>query len=288
MHLSKGLLLFPAAILAVAAATAAAQPGSTVAAPSAVPGEALFVVSGRGYGHGVGMSQYGAFGMANDGYAYDEILAYYYTGTELGRSGRRDVRVLLSEGRRALTISSIVPFTVLDAAGTTYQIEAGALVLGPDLTLPAPDGLTPAVAPLLVRPGKRTLLTLDGRPYRGRLEVASDGAFLRVVNVVGLESYLQGVVAGEVPQTWPLEALKAQAVAARSYALANLVQGKPFDLYADQRSQVYVGFAGEKPRTSEAVRSTAPGSGSARPGSRSGSCGSTAHGVLSSSARLFA
>jgi SpoIID/LytB domain protein len=60
-----------------------------------------------------------------------------------------------------------------------------------------------------------------------------------------------------MPHTWPLEALKAQAVAARSYALANLVKGKPFDLYSDQRSQVYTGLSGERSRTSEAVRATA-------------------------------
>jgi stage II sporulation protein D len=83
------------------------------------------------------------------------------------------------------------------------------------------------------------------------------GQYLRVVNVVALESYLQGVVAGEVPYSWPAEVLKAQAVAARSYALANLVEGKPFDLYSDVRSQVYLGVAGEKPSTNEAVADTA-------------------------------
>jgi SpoIID/LytB domain protein len=60
-----------------------------------------------------------------------------------------------------------------------------------------------------------------------------------------------------MPHSWPLDALQAQAVAARSYALANLVKGKPFDLYADVRSQVYLGIAGEKPRATEAVQSTA-------------------------------
>jgi SpoIID/LytB domain protein len=98
---------------------------------------------------------------------------------------------------------------------------------------------------------------VDGRPYRGRIELAAQGGFLRVVNVVPVEAYLQGVIAGEMPHTWPLEALKAQAVAARSYALANLVKGKPFDLYSDVRSQVYLGVAGEKPQTTEAVRATA-------------------------------
>ena len=76
------------------------------------------------------------------------------------------------------------------------------------------------------------------------------------MNVVALESYLQGVVAGEMPYSWPAEALKAQAVAARSYALASLVKGKPFDLYSDVRSQVYLGVAGEKPSTTKAVTDT--------------------------------
>ena len=111
--------------------------------------------------------------------------------------------------------------------------------------------------PLVVRPGKKALLTLDGRAYRGKLELVPQGEFLRVVNVVALESYLQGVVAGEVPYSWPAEVLKAQAVAARSYALANLVKGKPFDLYSDVRSQVYGGVAGERPSTSKAVAATA-------------------------------
>lgn len=225
--------------------------------PATVPGEPLFVVSGRGYGHGVGMSQFGAYGMANAGYAYEKILAYYYAGTQLGRTIRTNVRVLLEEGRKAVSISSTVPYSVVDATGTAYRIQAGPLILRTDLTLPDPAGPIPASGPLVVRPGKGAPLSLDGRPYRGKLEVAVQGAFLRVVDIVGLELYLDGVVPGEMPQAWPSAALEAQAVAARSYALANLVKNKPFDLYADQRSQVYLGVAGEKPRTSAAVSATA-------------------------------
>ena len=80
---------------------------------------------------------------------------------------------------------------------------------------------------------------------------------LRVVNVVALEAYLRGVVPREMPKHWPLEALKAQAVAARSYALVRLLKGKPFDLYSDWRSQVYGGIAAEAPRATEAVQATA-------------------------------
>ncbi len=240
-------------------ASADASPASTAAqaAPTTEPGDPLFVVSGRGYGHGVGMSQFGAYGMANAGYTYDKILAYYYAGTQLGRTTKASVRVLLEEGRKALTISSTVPYSVVDATGTAYRIPAGPLILRTDLTLPDPAGPIPATGPLVVRPGKGAPLSLDGRAYRGKLEVAVQSAFLRAVDIVGLELYIQGVVPGEMPQAWPSAALEAQAVAARSYALANLVRNKPFDLYADQRSQVYLGVAGEKPRTSAAVSATA-------------------------------
>jgi stage II sporulation protein D len=240
----------------LAAAAAAFVAGGSAQSAQPVPGEAVFVVSGRGWGHGVGMSQYGAYGMANEGKTYEEILTYFYTGTEIGRTPRKAVRVLLAEGRRAVTIFSAARFKVVDAVGTVTPIAAGPLVLRADLTLPTPAGPVEPVGPVSVRAGKAPL-ALDGQLYRGSFEVTVQGSLLRIVNKLPIEDYLQGVVAGEMPHTWPLEALKAQAVAARSYALANLVKGKPFDLYADQRSQVYGGIAGEKSRTTEAVRSTA-------------------------------
>jgi SpoIID/LytB domain protein len=226
-------------------------------APPSAYGEAVFVVSGRGWGHGVGMSQYGAYGQALAGRTYGQILAHYYTGTEIGKTGRKEVRVLLAEGRRAVTISSTLPFFATDATGATFKLPKGALTLRADLQLPSESGPVAAVQPLVLRPAKKGVLGLDGRLYRGKLEVVPQGEFLRVVNVAALESYLQGVVAGEVPYSWPAEALKAQAVAARSYALASLVKGKPFDLYSDSRSQVYLGVAGEKASTTQAVTATA-------------------------------
>lgn len=245
--------LFPLIVLVSALATVVAAAEAQDFDPENAPGEAVFVVTGRGWGHGVGMSQYGAYGQAREGRTYDEILAYYYYGTELGRAPTKVVRVLLAEGRRALTVSSTAPFRAVDASGAVTKLAAGALVLGPDLRLP---GVEPAArGPLVFRAGKAPL-ALDGRLYRGKLEVAQQGRFLRVVNRVGLESYLQGVVAGEMPHTWPAEALRAQAVAARTYALKNLVKGKPFDLYSDVRSQVYGGVAEEEPEASAAVRAT--------------------------------
>ena len=248
----RALLLAISIALVVAVGSADGQQ-----TPSAAYGEAVFVVSGRGWGHGVGMSQYGAYGQALAGRTYDQILAHYYTGTEIGKTGRKEVRVLLAEGRRAVTISSTLPFVATDATGATFKLPKGALTLRADLKLPSESGPVSALQPLVLRPAKNGVLGLDGRLYRGKLEVVPQGEFLRVVNVAALESYLQGVVAGEVPYTWPAEALKAQAVAARSYALASLVKGKPFDLYSDPRSQVYLGVAGEKASTTQAVTATA-------------------------------
>jgi len=248
----RALLLAISIALVVAVGSADGQQ-----TPSAAYGEAVFVVSGRGWGHGVGMSQYGAYGQALAGRTYDQILAHYYTGTEIGKTGRKEVRVLLAEGRRAVTISSTLPFVATDATGATFKLPKGALTLRADLKVPSESGSVSALQPLVLRPAKNGVLGLDGRLYRGKLEVVPQGEFLRVVNVAALESYLQGVVAGEVPYTWPAEALKAQAVAARSYALASLVKGKPFDLYSDPRSQVYLGVAGEKASTTQAVTATA-------------------------------
>ena len=240
------------AIVLVATGSAAGQQ-----TPPPAYGEAVFVVSGRGYGHGVGMSQYGAYGQALAGRTYDQILAHYYTGTQLGKAGRKELRVLVAEGRRAVTVSSSVPFTAADASGTVFKLPKGALTLRADLRLRSAAGPVAAIQPLVLRPAKKVPLALDGKLYRGKLELVPQGQFLRVVNVVALESYLQGVVAGEVPHSWPSEVLKAQAVAARSYAIASLLKGKPFDLYADVRSQVYLGVAGEKSSTTKAVEDTA-------------------------------
>jgi len=86
--------------------------------------------------------------------------------------------------------------------------------------------------------------------------VVRAGKKLQLVNVVALESYLLGVVPGEMPKDWPLDALKAQAVAARTYAIANLVEDRSFDLYSDARSQLYYGANAESPGTTRAVTET--------------------------------
>jgi hypothetical protein len=89
------------------------------------------------------------------------------------------------------------------------------------------------------------------------LVVRRGGRRLSIVNTVPLEEYVQGVVGGEMPFRWSLAALEAQAVAARSYALATLHPGAHFDVFSDDRSQVYGGIAFETQRTDLAVERTA-------------------------------
>src|SRR5829696_4198017 len=113
--------------------------------------------------------------------------------------------------------------------------------------------------------GRGGAVILRGRAANGRVSgayrgamVFTPGAFSGVdaVNNVALDQYLQGVVPDESPPSWPLEALKAQAVAARTYAVATMKPGATFDLYPDTRSQVYGGVAAEVASTNQAVAET--------------------------------
>jgi SpoIID/LytB domain protein len=250
----RRLLLALTGLVLAFAASAPAGPRAPVPERPAVVTATTFVVSGRGWGHGVGMSQYGALGFANEGWTYDQILGHFYVGAELGPAPVARVRVLVGEAKGAVKLRSEVPFRVRDVFGKTYALAAGELVLGPKLWVTVNGAPTELVGPILFLPGTEPL-ELD-RPYRGQIEVGVIGQKLDVVNVVGLEPYLQGVVPQEMPSAWPDEALKAQAVAARSYALSHRLSGKGFDLYADVRSQVYGGIRGESPRTTAAVQAT--------------------------------
>jgi stage II sporulation protein D len=92
--------------------------------------------------------------------------------------------------------------------------------------------------------------------YRGSIEVRVDGGGVTSINELDMDSYLRGVVAGEMPSSWPLEALKVQAVAARTYAVVTRKTSGAFDQYPDTRSQVYRGVTGESVRSDAAVSDT--------------------------------
>ncbi len=109
--------------------------------------------------------------------------------------------------------------------------------------------------PIRFEPGASPL-RVDGRAYRGTLTLHRSGARLTVVNRLPLDRYLRGVVPWEMPYYWHPEALKAQAVVARSYALATLKPTNLFDTYADTRSQVYGGIEAERVTTNRAIAAT--------------------------------
>jgi stage II sporulation protein D len=223
--------------------------------PPALKGTPQFVITGHGWGHGVGMSQWGAYGYAQNGYAYDKILAHYYPGTELGPTTVKSLRVLLAS-TPSVTISSTGPWKVKDGAAAATTMPAGKVTLNPQLKFKLP-GETEAetfTGPLTF--SAATPLVFK-EPYRGTFTVTSDGTKLTLVNTVPLEQYLYAVVPSEMPKTWLPEALKAQAVAARSYALAVRKTSGPFDVYPDTRSQMYGGVDAESPATTAAVDATA-------------------------------
>src|SRR5437763_13472689 len=253
----------PFAIVLVAAlGLAGAGPSSSKTVPPTIRTQPTFFISGHGWGHGLGMSQYGAYGYAQHGWTYDRIVKHYYTGTTIGQAPVSRVRVLLVDSAKQVTVASKLPLQVVDATGSKHALDAGSYAVGAGFKYKDPTNpqAKPAALPypLEFKPGA-TALALNGRGYRGSLRVLKLGpGKIRVVNVVDVDMYLRGVVPSEMPKDWASEALKAQAVAARSYALSHLRAGSGgFDLYPDTRDQVYLGIPHEAPTATAAVNATA-------------------------------
>jgi stage II sporulation protein D len=252
----RSLVALTALLAAVAFASAShAAPTKPFVAPAG--SGALFLFSGHGWGHGVGMGQWGAQGYAEQGYSYDQILAAYYPGTTPGQTSVSTIRVLLASGKTKLTISSKQQITVEDGDGIDYTLAAGKTALTPALRLAvdggSPQALTP---PLTFSAAGGSRLSL-GRAYRGQIVVDVVKGKLRAINVLPLEQYLYGVVSAEEPSSWLPAALEAQAIAARSYAVASRRAAAAFDVYSDTRSQAYLGASAETPVARQAVDLTA-------------------------------
>lgn len=238
------LLALAATLSMVAAPSVSAHTSASVAASG-------LVISGRGFGHGVGLSQWGAEERAAAGQTYRQILSFYYPGTALGtRPAVASVRVLVAEQPR-LRLASAASFVARDAHGHVVRLSAGRYTVGAGGTL-EPARL---VLPLRLQPGAAPL-EVGGIRYRGTLTLSEDAGQLRAIDTLALEDYLVGVVSTENPGYWPQAALRAQAVASRTYALSHLRPGADFDLYADDRSQNYHGLQKEFPTAAAAVAGT--------------------------------
>jgi SpoIID/LytB domain protein len=230
-----------------------------VAAAPADAARKRFTIRGAGFGHGVGMSQYGAYGYALHGATYDRILAHYYKGTALGTADPAfTVRVLLASTGTASFSGAARAGSRTLSPGKTYRVQRYGTT---QVALVGPRGNRLGVfgAPLVVSPAAGGVLRLGGMGrYRGNLEFRPDVfGGVNAINAVALEDYVAGVVSRESPSSWPAEALKAQAVAARTYAVTTSKAGAGFDQYADTRSQVYGGIAAETASTNQAVTDTA-------------------------------
>ncbi len=236
-----------AALLAAAAALALLAPAANAAV--------RWVVHGRGFGHGVGMSAYGAYGYAKAGKSYRFILGHYYKGTSLGTLPKpRIVRVLLSTSGGDVVFSGATGAcrTQLDPKRSYEAHRNGSKVL-----LRTSGGKRLAACGRRLRAAGNGRVTIAGLgTYRGALETVPEGSSLNVVNALTVEQYVKGVIPNESPPYWPMQELKAQAVAARSIALTAGRDGNGFDLYSDTRTQVYKGLESEYPRTNAAANQT--------------------------------
>jgi stage II sporulation protein D len=226
-------------------------------------------IDGHGFGHGAGLAQYGAYGYARDeGRDFRWILDHYYPGTRLAAAPRARLRVRLKEavalrvtsgasvrGANGRRLTLRTRRTYRFAPWSSDQLRVIDLASGRTRAhLIAPARVSPGGSPLKLI-GKGENGVTDGR-YRGALLLGRSAANVLAIDDVDLEQYLYGVVPAEMPASWPAAALRAQAVAARSYALRSRRPTQPFDVFADTRSQQYNGVGAEQATTTAAVRAT--------------------------------
>ncbi len=245
---------------------------SPPAAADEVPAAPSYTVTGYGYGHGHGLSQYGAQGAANQGLGWKQIIGFYYPGTRLGRA-RGTIKVLITADRRDVVVDardglrltrltgrkSFVLATVRPRA-TRWRI----MPRGPRsvvsyrapgrggwqkwTTLPGAAEFSAGSQPLTLRLPKH-----GSAQYRGALRSIEK----HTVNVLPLDRYVQGVVPREVPASWPVEAVRAQSVAARTYAAFERDAATSYyDICDTESCQVYGGVGDEDPASNAAVRAT--------------------------------
>lgn len=247
----------------------------------AVPPTATLTFTGHGFGHGVGLSQYGARGAARAGLGVNQILAFYYPGTTIGSQAGHisvritadndgDTQVAWQRGLQVIEVGSGTRTTLPATASTRWRMSYG----GGDTTIISYlrdgkwvyYGRTRGAAefyggtggpPLtLVLPGGKT------KQYRGSLRatIPSSGATPRdTVNLLQLDHYLLGVVPLEMPSSWEPAAVQSQAVAARSYAARQRLTPKTrtYDICDTTSCQVYGGFTAEQSASTRAVQATA-------------------------------
>ena len=220
-----------------------------------------FTIYGGGTEHGLGLSQYGAKGLAEEGLSANSILAHYYQGTtvETRETAGQTIRVKIAAYQTGKIYGRGGSFSVnntnIDADGWVELSDGYFSAFSPGGQKVTEGGYDT----LKLSPSENTTFEVEYKEapdnkYHGAIEVVSGGPY--TINVLGLEDYLKGVVPAEVNPSWPREAVKAQAIAARSYAATHL-GGSLYDVDDTQQYQVYGGAAVEDWQSNEAVTATA-------------------------------
>ena len=175
---------------------------------AAARAEAKWVVSGAGFGHGTGLSQYGAYGYAKQGVGYAEILAHYYTGTTLGTTANTTVRVLLLPNRPSVRFNG----RLTPAGRSLSKARPVAKRKGTGVRLLDKRGGRIVAGPLLSATGGPDVNVVGkgSTAARSRFGQGKAAGKVNAINAVGVEDYVRGVVAKESPASWPPEALRAQ------------------------------------------------------------------------------
>ena len=262
-------LLYGGLLAGLAAAVVVAV-GASFGLADPARGASTIKVCGSGYGHGVGLSQWGAYGRAEAGQGYGRIVKAYYKGVSLNTFSRNPtVRVLLdsgsfSGGHKVVVLSGSKGRLRNLATGGTVTLSPATyrVTYLPNRKLyrvanvSAGKRIGSYTGPIALERASGRRLRFGGKPYRGRYEVRTKDSKLLLVNRLRMEDYLKGVIPNEMPASWASTALKSQAVAARSYAWATR-RGGAFDFYADTRDQVYGGASTEARSSNGAVKATA-------------------------------
>ncbi len=217
--------------------------------PAAPAGSVRFC--GHGWGHGVGLGQWGAKGMALAGLSYRFIDQHFYSGATWANLDTANVpiHVAVLWGNATYRVVPSGPAQLI--AGTRVTN----LAAGQSLSLSLAGGVQK-----IVPTSSATRLTVYGpsgryHAYRGTIVAQPSGGLLYIINVLPIEDYLRGL--GEVPSSWPLEAIKAQIVAARCYALTHMGSTALYDVDDTTRFQVYRGIDSESGSQNAAVDQTA-------------------------------
>jgi stage II sporulation protein D len=247
--------------------TAAVFAGSALAAASS---NSEFYIRGGGFGHDIGMSQYGAAGYAQHGWKYGAILSHYYSHTTVSKLGStKYVTVLIAQGPAPSFsgATSVSGTKVKLRAGTHYTVRTAGRRL--ELTtggkaVRSGGRVVTFGTPLTVTAPKMVNFIGHGN-YRDSLQFrfgtsgngCTNGGRIATINRVGLNDYVRGVVTEEMPYTWPAQALDVQAIASRTYAItAGSANPGRWMLYGDTCSEAYKGVAGETSASNKAVNAT--------------------------------